>query len=151
MIFLFIRPGCAQMIGRIENISGNNRLVMIPLTVLRSIIVVLLCLVCKEVWCESLPRQHIPTMAFVCNDAGNRARIPFCVPKFCLPLVICQEFRNILQRKSIQVQVINDLYCLSLIPIHHKVTILILVISKQRRRKEKSTAEPAINGPVHDN
>ena len=84
------------MIGRIENISGNNRLVMVPLTVLRSIIVVLLCLVRKEVWCESLSRQHIPTMAFICNDAGNRARIPFRVSQLRLPLVICQKFRNIL-------------------------------------------------------
>ena len=151
MIFLFIRSGCAQMIGGIKNISGDTCLVMVTLAVLRSIIVVLLCLVRKEVWCEGLSRQHIPTMAFVCNDAGNRARIPFCVPKFCLSFIICQEFRNILQRKPIQIQVINNLYCLGFLLIHHKIAILILVIPKQCRCKEKSTAEPAINGPVHDN
>ena len=83
--------------------------------------------------------------------AGNRTRIPFRVPQLRLPLVICQEFRNILQRKPIQVQVINDLYCLGLLLIHHKVAILILIISKQSRRKKQSTAEPPINRPVHDN
>lgn len=64
------------MIGRIENISGDNRLVMIPLTVLRSIIVVLLCLVCKEVWCEGLiddltATYHVARFMF-CYIAGSK-------------------------------------------------------------------------------
>ena len=89
-------------------------------------------------------------MAFIRNDSCKSAGIPLRVPQFCLPAIFCQKFCNLSERKSVQVQIVNHLHRLCFVLIHHKAAILVLVISEQSRRKEQSTAEPAVNGPVHN-
>ena len=86
---------------------------------------------CKKVRRESLSCQHIPTVAFICNDASYRARIPFGISQLGFTPILGQKLCNLGKRKAIQIQVINDPNRLCLTFIYHKIAILVLIISQQ--------------------
>ena len=106
---------------------------------------------CKKVRRESLSCQHIPTVAFICNDASYRTRIPFGISQLGFTPILGQKLCNLGKGKAIQIQVINDSNRLCLTFIYHKISILVLIISQQCRRQKQTSAEPPVNRPVHNN
>ena len=84
---------------------------------------------CQKVRCKGLSCQYITTMALICQNTCKCTGIPLHTPQLRLTAILHQKGCNFRKRISIQVQVVNHLYCLRFLRVNYKVAFLVFIVS----------------------
>ena len=89
-------------------------------------------------------------MTFISQYLQYTSCVPRCVAFLCLPSEFGQRICDILTRITVQIHKEYESHCLCFFLIYSKLTVLIVVISKQNGSQNNTTPKTHFNGRIHN-